>query len=200
MDWLSSNGAQIDYKGKKVKIRMPNGKEILIKSQRQTHIFLNIAQAKQLLRKDSKAYLAYVAGTKREAPIPDSWSGHINGQVRPMCALDPVVRAMLCALLGCYDKTLCRNDEESGGTPPNHVLYAIRCFIVLLLFARAFQTKVNVLYTQREKSHLPLMHGKETRAYGENCKSLALARDALRAKGIYFNKEHVSENENLRIS
>ena len=69
MDWLSSNGAQIDYKGKKVKIRMPNGKEILIKSQRQTHIFLNIAQAKQLLRKDSKAYLAYVAGTKREAPM-----------------------------------------------------------------------------------------------------------------------------------
>ncbi|KAL8155146.1 hypothetical protein AgCh_000511 [Apium graveolens] len=126
-----------------------------------------------------------------------SWLDHIDGQVRPMCALDPVVRAVLCALLGCYDKTLCRNDEESGGTPPNHVLYAIRCFVVLLLFARAFQTKVNVLYTQREKSHLPLMHGKETRAYGENCKSLALARDALRAKGTYFNKKYVSENENL---
>ncbi|KAL8103918.1 hypothetical protein AgCh_028209 [Apium graveolens] len=36
MDWLSSNGAQIDYKEKKVKIRMPNGKEIVIKGQRQT--------------------------------------------------------------------------------------------------------------------------------------------------------------------
>ncbi|KAL8149257.1 hypothetical protein AgCh_006310 [Apium graveolens] len=69
MDWLSRNGAQIDYKGKKVKIRMPNGKEIVIKGQRQTQKFLNIAQAKQLLRKDSKTYLAYVAGTKREAPI-----------------------------------------------------------------------------------------------------------------------------------
>ncbi|KAL8125133.1 hypothetical protein AgCh_012709 [Apium graveolens] len=69
MDWLSSNGAQIDYKGKKVKIRMLNGKEIVIKGQRQTQKFLNIAQAKKLLRKDSKAYLAYVAGTKREAPI-----------------------------------------------------------------------------------------------------------------------------------
>ncbi|KAL8109714.1 hypothetical protein AgCh_025712 [Apium graveolens] len=34
MDWLSSNGARIDYKGKKVKIRMPNGKEIVIKGQR----------------------------------------------------------------------------------------------------------------------------------------------------------------------
>ncbi|KAL8109863.1 hypothetical protein AgCh_025817 [Apium graveolens] len=75
MDWLSSNGAQIDYKEKKVKIRMPNGKEIVIKGQRQTHKFLNIAQAKKLLRKDSKAYLAYMAGTKREAPIDASHKG-----------------------------------------------------------------------------------------------------------------------------
>ncbi|KAL8115146.1 hypothetical protein AgCh_021828 [Apium graveolens] len=80
MDWLSSNGAQIDYKGKKVKIRMPNDKEIMIKSQRQTQKFLNIAQAKQLLRKDSKAYLAYVAGTKREAPIiPMRKNNHTYG-------------------------------------------------------------------------------------------------------------------------
>ncbi|KAL8116530.1 hypothetical protein AgCh_022882 [Apium graveolens] len=79
-DWLSSNGAQIDYKGKKVKIRMPNGKEIVIKGQRQTHKFLNIAQAKQLLRKDSRAYLAYVAGTKREAPlIPMRKNNHTYG-------------------------------------------------------------------------------------------------------------------------
>ncbi|KAL8149843.1 hypothetical protein AgCh_006748 [Apium graveolens] len=75
MDWLSSNGAQIDYKGKKVKIRMPNGKEIVIKGQRQTQKYLNIVQAKKLLRKDSKAYLAYVAGTKREAPIDASHKG-----------------------------------------------------------------------------------------------------------------------------
>ncbi|KAL8115352.1 hypothetical protein AgCh_022000 [Apium graveolens] len=80
MDWLSSNGAQIDYKGKKVKIRIPNGKEIVIKGQRQTQKFLNIAQAKQLLRKDSKAYLAYVAGTKREAPIiPMRKNNHTYG-------------------------------------------------------------------------------------------------------------------------
>ncbi|KAL8118571.1 hypothetical protein AgCh_016188 [Apium graveolens] len=39
MDWLSSNGAHIDYKGKKVKIRMPNDKEIMIKGQRQTQNF-----------------------------------------------------------------------------------------------------------------------------------------------------------------
>ena len=25
----------------------------------------------------------------------------------------------------CYGETLYQNDEESGGTPPNHVLYAI---------------------------------------------------------------------------
>ncbi|KAL8133860.1 hypothetical protein AgCh_009067 [Apium graveolens] len=133
----------------------------------------------------------------------ESWSDHIDGQVRPMCALDPVVRAVLCALLGdrqCYGETLYRNDEESGGTPPNHMLYSICCFVVPLFFTRAFQTKVNVLYTQWAKSHLPLMHRKETRAYGENYKSLALARDALKVKEIYFNKEYVSENENLRFS
>ncbi|KAL8087845.1 hypothetical protein AgCh_037839 [Apium graveolens] len=80
MDWLSSNGAQIDYKAKKVKIRMPNGKEIVIKGQRQTQKFLNTAQAKKLLRKDSKAYLAYVAGTKREAPIiPMRKNNHTYG-------------------------------------------------------------------------------------------------------------------------
>ncbi|KAL8123037.1 hypothetical protein AgCh_011131 [Apium graveolens] len=80
MDWLSSNGAQIDYKGKKVKIRMPNGKEIVIKGQRKTQKFFNIAQAEQLLRKDSKAYLAYVTGTKREAPIiPMRKNNHTYG-------------------------------------------------------------------------------------------------------------------------
>ncbi|KAL8114646.1 hypothetical protein AgCh_021490 [Apium graveolens] len=30
----------------------------------------------------------------------DSWLEHIDGQVRPICALDPVVRAVLSALLG----------------------------------------------------------------------------------------------------
>ena len=41
------------------------------------------------------------------------------------------------------------------------------------------------------------MHEKEKRAYGKDCKSLALGRDALRVKGIYFNKECVSKNESL---
>ncbi|KAL8121342.1 hypothetical protein AgCh_018179 [Apium graveolens] len=92
MDWLSSNSAQIDYKGKKVKIRMPNGKEIVIKGQRQTHKFLNIAQAKQLLRKDSKAYLAYMAGTKREAPMFVQDFAKISGPLtRPTCKTEKVV-------------------------------------------------------------------------------------------------------------
>ncbi|KAL8109215.1 hypothetical protein AgCh_025347 [Apium graveolens] len=115
----------------------------------------------------------------------DSWLDHINGQVRPMCALDPVVRAVLCALLGCYGETFCHNDEESGETPPNHVLYAICCFVVLSLFVRVVPTEINVLWTKRAKFHLPLTHGKQTRAYDENCKSLAPVRDALRVKGIY---------------
>ncbi|KAL8115171.1 hypothetical protein AgCh_021848 [Apium graveolens] len=202
---------------------------------------------KQNVRKKSTQSVAAQTSTMvGKAKKRDSWSDQIRGRIRPMCALDPVRRAELCAMLGTtimtdpdfpalsnrlelsirgsssslrvnlylvppsvlkigtnsviYDETLCRNDEESGGTPPNHVLYAIRCFIVQLFFARAFQIKVNVLYTKRAKSHLPLMHGKETRAYGENCKSLALVRDALRVKGIYFNKEYVSDNENLRLS
>ncbi|KAL8132678.1 hypothetical protein AgCh_008239 [Apium graveolens] len=50
------------------------------RGQRQTQKFFNIAQAKQLLRKDSKAYLAYVAGTKREAPIiPMRKNNHTYG-------------------------------------------------------------------------------------------------------------------------
>ncbi|KAL8099598.1 hypothetical protein AgCh_032018 [Apium graveolens] len=31
---------------------------------------------------------------------PDSWSDQIRGRIRPICALDPVRRAELCALLG----------------------------------------------------------------------------------------------------
>ncbi|KAL8118737.1 hypothetical protein AgCh_016302 [Apium graveolens] len=34
------------------------------------------------------------------ATVLDSWSDQIGGQVRPMCALDPVIRAELCAFLG----------------------------------------------------------------------------------------------------
>ena len=68
IDWLSSNGAQIDCKGKKVKIRMPNGKEIVFKGQHQTQKFLNISKAKRLLIKCSEAYLAYIVDTKEGSP------------------------------------------------------------------------------------------------------------------------------------
>ncbi|KAL8147867.1 hypothetical protein AgCh_005263 [Apium graveolens] len=68
MDWFSSNGAQIDCERKKVRIRVQNGKEIVFKGQRRTQKFMNIIQAKTLLKKGNKAYLAYVMDTKKEVP------------------------------------------------------------------------------------------------------------------------------------
>ena len=68
MDWLSSNGAQIDCERKKVKIRVQNEKEVVFKGQRQNQKFLTMLQEKRLLRKGNEAYLAYVIDTKKEVP------------------------------------------------------------------------------------------------------------------------------------
>ena len=43
MDWLSSNNAQIDCKGKKIKLITPGKKEITFKGMRQTQRFLTMA-------------------------------------------------------------------------------------------------------------------------------------------------------------
>ena len=68
MDWLSRNHAQIDCEGKKVKLKTPSGKSIIIKGQRQTKKFLTMVQTKRLLRQGCDAYLAHVVDTKRETP------------------------------------------------------------------------------------------------------------------------------------
>ncbi|KAL8089132.1 hypothetical protein AgCh_038782 [Apium graveolens] len=68
MDWLSSNGAQIDCEQKKVKIRVQNDKEVVFKGQRQNQKFLTMLQAKRLSRKGNEAYLAYVIDTQKEVP------------------------------------------------------------------------------------------------------------------------------------
>ncbi|MGI4673462.1 hypothetical protein ACR2XN_28765 [Klebsiella pneumoniae] len=68
MDWLSSNGAQIDCAGKKVRLKIPEGKEVVFKGQRQTQKFLTMIQAKRLLRKGREAYLAHVVDTQRQVP------------------------------------------------------------------------------------------------------------------------------------
>ncbi|XP_074351930.1 uncharacterized protein LOC141691086 [Apium graveolens] len=68
MDWLSSNGVQIDCKKKKVRIRVQDGKEIMFKGQRKTHKFLTMFQTKNLLKKGNESYLAYVMDTKKEIP------------------------------------------------------------------------------------------------------------------------------------
>ena len=63
MDWLSRNNAQIDCKGKKVRLNTPGKKEIVFKGMKQTQKFLTMAQTKRLLRKGNEAYLAYVVDT-----------------------------------------------------------------------------------------------------------------------------------------
>ncbi|KAL8125862.1 hypothetical protein AgCh_013241 [Apium graveolens] len=68
MDWLSSNDAQIDYKGKKVKLNIPGKKEIIFRGKRQTQKFLTMAQARRMLRKGNEGYLAYVVDTQKEVP------------------------------------------------------------------------------------------------------------------------------------
>ncbi|KAL8124997.1 hypothetical protein AgCh_012612 [Apium graveolens] len=68
MDWLSRNHAQIDCEGKKVKLKTPSGKSVIIKGQRQTKKFLTMVQTKRLLRQGCEANLAHVVDTKRETP------------------------------------------------------------------------------------------------------------------------------------
>ncbi|KAL8108014.1 hypothetical protein AgCh_024440 [Apium graveolens] len=68
MDWLSSNDAQIDCKGKKVKLNIPGKKEVIFRGKRQTQKFFTMAQTRRMLRKGNEAYLAYVVDTQKEVP------------------------------------------------------------------------------------------------------------------------------------
>ncbi|KAL8124099.1 hypothetical protein AgCh_011920 [Apium graveolens] len=68
IDWLSSNGAQIDCEQKKVRVRVQYGKGIVFKGQRQTQKFLTMIQAKRLLKKGNENYLAYMMDTNKEVP------------------------------------------------------------------------------------------------------------------------------------
>ncbi|XP_074378265.1 uncharacterized protein LOC141719786 [Apium graveolens] len=66
MDWLSSFSAQIYCKDKRVVLSTPQGKKVTFKGQRQTQTFLTSMQAKKLIWKGCKAYLAYVVDKSRE--------------------------------------------------------------------------------------------------------------------------------------
>ncbi|KAL8091944.1 hypothetical protein AgCh_034279 [Apium graveolens] len=68
IDWLSSNDAQIECKGKKVKLNIPGKKEVIFRGKRQTQKFFTMAQANKMLRKGNEAYLAYVVDTQKEVP------------------------------------------------------------------------------------------------------------------------------------
>ncbi|KAL8134143.1 hypothetical protein AgCh_009277 [Apium graveolens] len=100
---------------------------------------------------------------------------------RPMCALDPVTRAVLCALLGCYGETLCQNDEESSGTPPNHVLN-------------------QHIMDQAGKVPSTSHTWEANKGIWRELQITNPVRDALRINGIYPNKEYIFENENMQFS
>ncbi|XP_074362902.1 uncharacterized protein LOC141703217 [Apium graveolens] len=70
MDWLTSFSTQIDCKGKWVLLSTPQGKKVTFMGQRQTQTFLISMQAKKLIRKGCKAYLAYVVDKSREVSNP----------------------------------------------------------------------------------------------------------------------------------
>ncbi|KAL8155199.1 hypothetical protein AgCh_000543 [Apium graveolens] len=67
MDWLGENTAQINCKSKKVYLKTENGEKVIFKGQRQERLFLTIVQAKKLLRKGCKSFLAYVVDSERES-------------------------------------------------------------------------------------------------------------------------------------
>ncbi|XP_074342544.1 uncharacterized protein LOC141680138 [Apium graveolens] len=56
MDWLVENGAQIDYKKKKVILKSPQGKKVEFKGQKQVKTFLTMIQAKKLLRQGCEGF------------------------------------------------------------------------------------------------------------------------------------------------
>ena len=68
MDWLTECEARIDCKGKNIKIRLPGGKLVVFRGQKQTRKFLTMMQTKRLLGQGCEAYLAHVVDTERKIP------------------------------------------------------------------------------------------------------------------------------------
>ncbi|KAL8115612.1 hypothetical protein AgCh_022203 [Apium graveolens] len=68
MDWLSSNDAQIDCRGKKIELNIPGKKKVIFRGKRQTQNFFTMAQTKKMIWKGCEAYLAYVVDTQKEVP------------------------------------------------------------------------------------------------------------------------------------
>ncbi|XP_063941903.1 uncharacterized protein LOC135149893 [Daucus carota subsp. sativus] len=72
MDWLTENGAQIDFKKKKIILKSPQGKRVEFKGQNQVKTFLTIIEAKKLLRQGCEGYLAHVIDRSKETPSIES--------------------------------------------------------------------------------------------------------------------------------
>ena len=66
MDWLAECEAHIDCKGKKIKMKLPGGKLVVFRGQKQPRKFLTIMQTKRLLKQGCEAYLAQVVDAERK--------------------------------------------------------------------------------------------------------------------------------------
>ena len=68
MDWLTECEAHIDCKGKKIEIKLPGGKVVVFRGQKQNQKLLTMMQTKRLLKQGCEAYLAYVVDTEKKIP------------------------------------------------------------------------------------------------------------------------------------
>ncbi|KAL8135142.1 hypothetical protein AgCh_009972 [Apium graveolens] len=68
MDWLSNNAAQIECKGKKVKLNIPGKKEVIFRGKRQTHNFLPWPRRRRCYKK--KQGLLSLCGGHPEGGLP----------------------------------------------------------------------------------------------------------------------------------
>lgn len=60
MDWLADHDSQVECKVKKVKLKAPNGDEVVFREKRQEKKSLSIMQVKRMLRQGCEAYIAHV--------------------------------------------------------------------------------------------------------------------------------------------
>ncbi|XP_074374589.1 uncharacterized protein LOC141715001 [Apium graveolens] len=68
MDWLTRYDAQINCRLKRVSLKDPDTKRVILRGQKQTRKFLTMLQAKRMLHQGCQAYLAHVIDTEKSTP------------------------------------------------------------------------------------------------------------------------------------
>ena len=74
MDWLSQHQMVVDYRMKRVTLRIPSGEEVTSIDERLNHLsnVISATNARKMVRKGCEAYLAHVIDTKNaEASLSD---------------------------------------------------------------------------------------------------------------------------------